>query len=98
VGLQAKITFSISPLSSMIYAPSPLSRVQSYKPEAAIGLHASDILGLALKVPVLNFTAICRPHWVPVVKLGDVDSIASSRTSILFGSTDFEPRQDGDIE
>jgi hypothetical protein len=97
VGLQAKFTFSISPLSSMIYAPSPLSRVQSDKPEAAIGLHPSDILGLALKVPVLNFTAICRPHWVPVVKLGDVDSIGS-RISILVGGTVFEPRQDGDIE
>jgi hypothetical protein len=62
-----------------------------------MGLHASDILGLALKVPVLNFTAICRPHWVPVVKLGEVDGIAS-RISILFGGTVFKPRQNGDIE
>jgi len=97
VGLQDKFAFSISPLSSAIYAPSRLFKNQSYKPLAAIGVRASDIFGLALKVPVLNFTASCMLLWVPVVKLGDVDSIAS-RISILFGGTVFKPRQDGDVE
>jgi hypothetical protein len=97
VGLQAEFAFSISPLSSVIYAPSRLFKNRSYKPEAAIGVRANRHLGLALKVPVLNFAAICRPHWVPVVKLGDVDSIGS-RISILVGGAVFKPRQNGDIE